>query len=115
MRATPLLLLALAAAACAAAAARPQLTIDFCESYDRPACEDHADKCTPCRAWDRVDVCFETGIARRLPTKLFDCDFAPAPAPPEPTPPLTADCQDFKSEASLGLLLVVVWLVSGQR
>lgn len=87
----------LAAAAPASAARLPLvgLKLDICETYDHGTCLEHADKCTPCLAWGKMNTCFETSIAKRLPSKLFDCDFAPSPPP---TPPPTADCGSLAEE-----------------
>lgn len=55
MMRTGLLVLA-ALAACAAASVG---AVDVCEAYSRAECLEHADKCVPCKAWDKVEVCFE--------------------------------------------------------
>lgn len=74
----------------------------------------------PLQAWDKVDVCFETEIAKRLPAKLFNCSWSPEPQPspspvpsPEPQPspepvPVSTDCQDHKDEVGGPLFYVMV-------
>ena len=94
MHSAPCLLLAallLAARALPAAAAAPVapdgdlltagLGINVCEAYtSRKECLEHPDTCIPCSAWGKVDVCFETAIAKRLPTS----ERAPPPATSRP-------------------------------
>ncbi|KAI7841305.1 hypothetical protein COHA_004924 [Chlorella ohadii] len=109
-------LLLLAVAAPLAAASRLGLAglgVDVCETYSHEECALHPDKCTPCRAWDRVDVCFETAIAKRLPSKLFACDFPPVP-PPEPTPQPQpdVDCQTYTTEDTCSAKQGCVWCMS---
>lgn len=111
-----LALLCLALAAAPAAASRfglAGLGLDVCETYSSEECREHLDKCTPCRAWDRVDVCFETAIAKRLPTKLFACDFPPVPPPePAPEPQPDVDCQSYHDEDTCSAKKGCVWCFS---
>ncbi|KAL4426690.1 hypothetical protein ABPG77_004746 [Micractinium sp. CCAP 211/92] len=106
-----LLLISLAAAP-AAAARLPLLglQLDICETFGHDACLEHADKCTPCLAWGKVNTCFETSIAKKLPPKLFECDFAP-PSPP-PTPPPTTDCGSLSEEGTCEEAHGCVWCIS---
>lgn len=68
--------LLLAAGALPAVAAEPAadlpaagLGVNVCEAYtSKEECREHPDTCIPCKAWGKVDVCFETAIAKRLPT-----------------------------------------------
>lgn len=44
----------------------------------------------------------QTAIAKRLPTKLFACDFPPVPPPePAPEPQPDVDCQSYHDEVRL--------------
>lgn len=101
-----LALLLCAALALATPGLAAALDVTVCESFGKDACVEHADKCIHCTAWDRVDVCFEIEIAKRLPTKLFTCDWPAPPAPPvEPSPepqPVAGDCQDYSTEVRGG-------------
>ena len=58
-----------------------------------PAAPVCARRCVPCHAWGKVDFCFETKIAAKLPAKFFKCDF-PTPPPAQPN----VDCQSYLDE-----------------
>ncbi|EFN57523.1 hypothetical protein CHLNCDRAFT_143122 [Chlorella variabilis] len=93
----PLLVAALMAVAVAATSrtVSPLRDIDVCVLYNDTQCVEHVDKCVPCHAWGKVDFCFETKIAAKLPAKFFKCDF-PTPPPAQPN----VDCQSYLDEVS---------------
>ena len=50
---------------------------DFCVKYGKTECLLHSDECVLCRAFDRLDLCFDENIAKRLPQGEINGGAAP--------------------------------------
>ena len=106
-----LLLMLLAACAAPSFAARPtsaaHLGLNVCEQYGAEECKEH--NCTLCHStFGKFDVCFEPAVARKMPAKLFECEF---PAPPQPAA-VDAACGQQADEASCASSPGCVWCLS---
>lgn len=51
---------------------------NICEGYNKTECIKHKDDCVACRAFDKLDLCFEPQIAELLPKGSFKCELPSA-------------------------------------